>query len=121
MCFMLPSSRFVRGCCRPCFKPKTVGAYRIRPSWRGKCTSNDGVMLGDIVSFSPTSGRMRYAPTPVRLLSWLNTVNHYPCSIEILACTMPTIGSDGMFLRFLHKEKRDESTVTTGKSVLLPN
>ena len=46
---MLVSSRFVWGCCRPCFKTKTVGAYRIRPSWRGKCTSNDGVMLGDIM------------------------------------------------------------------------
>ena len=85
MCFMLPSSRFVRGCCRPCFKTKTVGAYRIRPPWRGKCTSNDGVMLGDIVSFSPTSGRMRYAPTLVRLLSWPNTINHYHCSIEFWA------------------------------------
>ena len=85
MCFMLPSSRFVRGCCRPCFKTKTVGAYRIRPPWRGKCTSNDGVMLGDIVSFSPTSGRMRYAPTPVRLITWLNMVYIYTCSIIVVA------------------------------------
>ena len=46
MCFMLASSRFVRGLCRPCFKTKTVGAYRIRPPWRGKSRLNNGVMLG---------------------------------------------------------------------------
>ena len=46
---------------------------------------NDDVMLGVIVSFSLTSGRMRYAPTHVRLLSWPNTINHYTCSVEILA------------------------------------
>ena len=57
----------------------------------------------------------------VAIRSGFFVVHVYPCSIEILACTMPTIGSDGMFLRFLHKEKRDESTVTTGKSVLLLN
>ena len=45
---------------------------------------NDDVMLGVIISFSPTSGRMRYAPTPVRLLSWPNTINHYPRSIVFL-------------------------------------
>ena len=25
---------------------------------------------------------MRYAPTPVRLLSWQNAINNYACSIE---------------------------------------
>ena len=39
------------------------------------------IMFAAIVSFSPTWGRMRYAPTPVRLLSWPNTINHYPRSI----------------------------------------
>ena len=46
-----------------------VGAYRIRPSWRGKSTSNECVMFVVIIPFSPTWGRMRYAPTHVRLIS----------------------------------------------------
>ena len=49
---------------------KIVGAYRIRPSWRRNCTFEDGGLLGVIISFSLTSGRMRYAPTLVRLKSW---------------------------------------------------
>ena len=52
-----------------------------------------------MVSFSPTSGRMRYAPTHVRLLSWSNTINHYTCSVvfwDMLVCVFvsfsPTSG-----------------------------
>ena len=57
-----------------------VRAYAIRPY---TCSVEFFVLLGcGLVSYSPTSGRMRYAPTPVRLLSWLNTVNHYHCSID---------------------------------------
>ena len=47
---------------------KCVGAYRIRPSWRWKGTFDGGDVLGDIISFSLIWGRMRYAPTPVRLI-----------------------------------------------------
>ena len=36
-----------------------------------------------IVPFSLTSGRMRYAPTLVRLISWLNTVYNYICSMDV--------------------------------------
>ena len=46
---------------------------------------DDDDVFADIISFSPTSGRMRYAPTLVRWLSWLNTVNHYTCSMGIMA------------------------------------
>ena len=38
---------------------------------------------GGLVPFSLTSGRMRYAPTLVRLLSWPNTINHYPRSVIV--------------------------------------
>ena len=31
-----------------------------------------GILFAVIVSFSLTSGRMRYAPTPVRLKSWID-------------------------------------------------
>ena len=96
-----------------------IRAYAIRPY---TCSIEIiALLVSVLVPFPPIWGRMRYAPTPVRWWLWLNTVKHDPCSIEILACTMPTIGSDGMFLRSLHKEIRDESTVTTGKSVLLLN
>ena len=63
------SNHPVQASCHPWNDRKCAGAYRIRPPWRRKCTSNDDVMLGVIVSFSPTWGRMRYAPTPVRLKS----------------------------------------------------
>ena len=53
MCFMLPSSRFVRGCCRPCFKTKTVGAYRIRPPWRRGCMFDGGDVCVVIMSNHP--------------------------------------------------------------------
>ena len=44
-------------------------AYAIRPY---TCSvKNDGVLGGVLVSSSPTSGRMRYAPTLVRLKSWV--------------------------------------------------
>ena len=46
---------------------------------------DDDDVFAVIISFPPTSGRMRYAPTPVRLISWLNTVNHYTCSMGIMA------------------------------------
>ena len=49
VCFMLVSSRFVWGCCRPCFKTKTVGAYRIRPSWRRGCMFDGGDVFADIM------------------------------------------------------------------------
>ena len=66
----------------PCIDRTGVGAYRIRPPWRRGCMFDGGILFAVIISFSLTSGRMRYAPTPVRLLSWLNTINHYHCSIE---------------------------------------
>ena len=64
----------------PWNKRKCVGAYRIRPSRRRKSTSNECVMFVVIISFSPTWGRMRYAPTHVRLnfgltSSWQNRRN----------------------------------------------
>ena len=53
---------------------KCVGAYRIRPSRRRTCPFNDGIMFAANISFPLTSGRMRYAPTPVRLKSGLHWV-----------------------------------------------
>ena len=53
---------------------KCVGAYRIRPPWRRTRSFNDGIMFAANISFPLTSGRMRYAPTPVRLKSWLHWV-----------------------------------------------
>ena len=50
VCFMLASSWLIRGFCCSCFKPKTVGAYRIRPSrWR-KSRLNGGDVF--VVSMS---------------------------------------------------------------------
>ena len=83
--FMSASKRFVWGLCYHQINGKSVGAYRIRPSHWRKSMFDGGDVLGDIIPFSPTWGRMRYAPTPVRLLSWLNTINHYHCSIEFWA------------------------------------
>ena len=48
-----------------------VGAYRIRPSWRGRCMFDGVVSFAVIVSYSLFSGRMRYAPTVVRWYSWV--------------------------------------------------
>ena len=57
-----------------------IRAYAIRPY---TCSFKNDALLGyALIPFPLTSGRMRYAPTPVRLLTWLNTVNHYTCSIK---------------------------------------
>ena len=53
---------------------KYVGAYRIRPSRRRTRSFNDGIMFAVNISFPLTSGRMRYAPTLVRLKSGLHWV-----------------------------------------------
>ena len=53
-----------------CFKRTGVGAYRIRPPWRGGCPLIVDVLLCAFISISLTWGRMRYAPTLVRLLFW---------------------------------------------------
>ena len=42
------------------------------PSHGRRYTADDGDVFAAIVSFSPTSGRMRYAPTLVRLKSGLD-------------------------------------------------
>ena len=66
-----------------------IRAYAIRPY---TCSIDFRDLLGCVmISFPPTSGRMRYAPTPVRLLSWMNTVNIYTCSIDfwvLLVCVL---------------------------------
>ena len=49
------------------FQRKGVGAYRIRPPWRQEYI-NHWSGLAIFVACSLTSGRMRYAPTPVRLI-----------------------------------------------------
>ena len=99
--------------CYPCNKRKCVGAYRIRPSrWRG-CMLNDDVMLGVIVSFSLTSGRMRYAPTHVRLLSWSNTINHYTCSVEFWADNIMTKPSKRSWRCWLGSHKTVKTIATT--------
>ena len=60
-----------------------VRAYAIRPY---TCSIDFWDMLGCVsVPFSPTSGRMRYAPTPVRVKSWLNMVYIYTCSMIVVA------------------------------------
>ena len=69
--FMSASKRFVWPSCVHRFNGKYVGAYRIRPPWRRGCMFDGSDMLGVIISFSLTSGRMRYAPTPVRLKTML--------------------------------------------------
>ena len=77
---------------------KYVGAYRIRPPQRRNCTYNDCGLLGVTISFSFIWGRMRYAPTLVRLKSWdcwvvrfcvfdhirAYAIRPYSCSVEIL-------------------------------------
>ena len=72
--FVSASKPFVWPFCYHQINSKYVGAYRIRPPWQRSCTLNECVMLGDIISFSPTWGRMRYAPTPVRLISGIDWV-----------------------------------------------
>ena len=63
-----------------CFVFAHIRAYAIRPY---TCSVEFLTMLVCVlVSFSLTSGRMRYAPTLVRILSRLNTINHYTCSVE---------------------------------------
>ena len=49
------------------FQRKGVGAYRIRPPWRQEYI-NHWSGLAIFFACSPTSGRMRYAPTLVRLI-----------------------------------------------------
>ena len=71
------SNHPVQPSCYPWNDRTGVGAYRIRPPWQGKCKSNDGVMLGVIVPLSLTSGRMRYAPTPVRLFFGIYWFAHW--------------------------------------------
>ena len=56
----------------PRFHRTGVGAYRIRPPWRGSCTFNDGEMFAVVIAFSLTSGRMRYAPTDFVFIHWNN-------------------------------------------------
>ena len=58
-----------------------VRAYAIRPYTR--LFKNDGDVFVVIIPFSLTSGRMRYAPTLIRLLSRLNTVNIYIYSMIV--------------------------------------
>ena len=56
-------------------------AYAIRPY---TCSIDFGDWLVCVlVSFPPMSGRMRYAPTHVRLKSWPNTIHHCTCSMGI--------------------------------------
>ena len=52
---------------------KTVGAYRIRPEVREESTAS---LVDAAVGFRfrPCGGRMRYAPTPVRLNTLLDGV-----------------------------------------------
>ena len=66
---MSAAKPFVWPLCYHQINGKSVGAYRIRPPWRGCCIFDGGDMVGDIISFPLTWGRMRYAPTPVRLNS----------------------------------------------------
>ena len=59
---------------------KTVGAYRIRPPWRRKWMFDGDNVFAAIVSFSLISGRMRYAPTLVRLIFgvyWMVCLFHF--------------------------------------------
>ena len=90
-----------------------VGAYRIRPSWRGNCMFDECVMLGVIIPFSLTWGRMRYAPTPVRLnfgltISWQNRRNG--CDDADSGHTKPPKRS---WRRWLGSHKTVETIVTT--------
>ena len=71
---MSASKRFVWPSCVHRFNGKSVGAYRIRPSWRRCCMFDGGILFIVIVPFSLTWGRMRYAPTPVRLISGIDWV-----------------------------------------------
>ena len=52
---------------------KHVEAYHIRPQHGRNYMLNDDDVFVVIISFSPTSGRMQYAPTPVRLISGLTS------------------------------------------------
>ena len=56
---------------------KHVEAYHIRPQHGRNCMLNDDDVFVVIISFSPTSGRMRYAPTPVRLKTMLCWFAHW--------------------------------------------
>ena len=77
----------------PCIHRKGVGAYRIRPPWRGSCTLNDGEMFAVVIAFPLIWGRMRYAPTHVRLLSRVNTINYYTCSVIVTGMLVYVIAS----------------------------
>ena len=67
------------------FNRTSVGAYRIRPPWRGICSHSAKwvTIHRQFTPYSRTSGRMRYAPTPVRLKSnkyTTKTSSHSPTS-----------------------------------------
>ena len=69
-----------------------------------------------LVSFSPTSGRMRYAPTPVCLLSWPNTINHYPRSIVfwwLLVCVLVSFSPTSGRMRYAPTHVRLKTIQTT--------
>ena len=68
------TNRPIQSSCYHRINGKYVGAQGIRPPWRRTCPFNDGIMFAAIISFPLTSGRMRYAPTPVRLKSGLHWV-----------------------------------------------
>ena len=102
----------VQALCYPCIDRRCVGAYRIRPPWRGCCMFDGGILFAVIISFSPTSGRMRYAPTLVRLLSWPNTINHYTCSIEFWADNVMTKPSKRLRRCCLGSHKTLETVAT---------
>ena len=58
----------VQASCYPWNDRTGVGVYRIRPPRRRCCIFDGGDVFAVIISFSPIWGRMRYAPTPVRLI-----------------------------------------------------
>ena len=88
-----------------------VRAYAIRPY---TCSIDFGDWLGCVlVPYSPTSGRMPVRHTPVRLLSWPNTINHYPCSIEFWADNIMTKPPKRLRRCWLGLHKTAETIVTT--------
>ena len=112
---MSASKRFVWPSCVHRFNGKYVGAYRIRPSWRGCCIFDDNDVFAVIISFPLTWGRMRYAPTLVRWLLRLNRINDYPCSIKNDAynnVTKPSNESRRCWLG-LHKTLKRFATMLT--------
>ena len=92
---------------------KHVEAYHIRPQHGRNYMLNDDDVFVVIISFSPTSGRMQYAPTPVRLISGLTSSWQNRRNDRDDADSGHTIPSKRSWRRWLGSHKTVVTVVTT--------